>query len=133
MLFRSDIEGYDAAAKITALANVLMNANTTPNAVKRHGIAQITYGDLEVAKLTNSTIKLICKSTLNSDGTVELSVSPEHIPLGSLFASIHATSSAITIETDLMGKVTIIEEAPEIQQTAYGIYQDLLRFCKGAF
>ena len=37
-----DIEGYDAAAKITALLNVLMDAGITPDQVKRKGIEDIT-------------------------------------------------------------------------------------------
>ncbi len=122
-----DIEGHDAAAKITALANVLMQANAVPSDVKRHGIAQISHGDLEVAKKTGSVIKLICRAKRREDHTIELTVAPELIPIGSLMASITSTSSVITLTTDLMGQLTIVEHHPEIQQTAFGIYQDFLK------
>ena len=35
-----------------------------------------------------------------------------------------------TAEIDLMGEISIIEKNPEIQQTAYGIYSDLIRLIK---
>lgn len=122
-----DIEGYDAAAKICVLANVLMQANITPDQVKRHGIAHITHGDIAVAKQAGSLIKLICKAQRTEDGSIEASVNPELIPLGHVYAACDATSSLLSITTDLMGKLTIFEHNPEIEQTAYGIYQDLLR------
>ena len=42
-------------------------------------------------------------------------------------ASIDSTTSVVSITTDLMGKVSVIEHAPEIEQTAYGVFGDLLR------
>jgi hypothetical protein len=42
---------------------------------------------------------------------------------------IPPTASYVTIETDLMGCVTVVEEPfePEIDHTAYGILSDLFR------
>ena len=44
-------------------------------------------------------------------------------------AIMDATSSYVTVTTDLMGGVTVIEEPfePEIDHTAYGVLSDLLR------
>jgi len=44
-----------------------------------------------------------------------------------MLASIDSTSSVVSITTDLMGKLSIIEHAPEIEQTAYGIFGDVVR------
>ncbi|MGQ9587743.1 MAG: homoserine dehydrogenase, partial [Thermoplasmata archaeon] len=41
-----DIDGWDAAAKITALANVLMDADNNPKSVDRKGIKEIGIDDL---------------------------------------------------------------------------------------
>ena len=40
--WRFDIEGWDSAAKTAALANVLMDARTTPQQVSTRGIARLT-------------------------------------------------------------------------------------------
>ena len=122
-----DIEGYDAAAKITALLNVLMDAHMTPDMVERKGIEDITIEDIRKAEERGNVIKLLCSGQRDEDGRVRARVGPEEIPKGHLLASIDSTTSAVSITTDLMKKITIVEHEPEIEQTAYGIFGDLLR------
>ena len=122
-----DIEGYDAAAKITALLNVLMDAGITPDKVARKGIENITLGDIEAARSKGCVIKLICKGSRSADGTVKASVMPQEIPLTDMLASVNSTTSVVSVTTDLMKKISIVEHEPEIEQTAYGIFGDLLR------
>lgn len=122
-----DIEGYDAAAKITALLNVLMDAGITPDKVARKGIEDITLGDIEAARNKGCVIKLICKGSRSADGTVKASVMPQEIPLTDMLASVNSTTSVMSVTTDLMKKISIVEHEPEIEQTAYGIFGDLLR------
>lgn len=122
-----DIEGYDAAAKITALLNVLMDADITPDMVERKGIEDITTRDIKAAESRGNVIKLICKGCRTADGRVKASVRPEEIPRGDMLASIDSTTSIVSITTDLMKTVSVVEHQPEIEQTAYGIFGDLLR------
>ena len=122
-----DIEGYDAAAKITALLNVLMDAGITPDKVARKGIEDITLGDIEAARSKGCVIKLICKGSRSADGTVKASVMTQEIPLTDMLASVNSTTSVVSVTTDLMKKISIVEHEPEIEQTAYGIFGDLLR------
>jgi homoserine dehydrogenase len=121
-----DIEGYDAAAKTTALLNVLMDAKITPFDIDRKGIEDIRVEDLKKAEEKGKTIKLMCSGKIE-DGKVKGTVRPEEIGKDTLLANIDGTSSAVSITTDLMGTVSIIEHAPEIEQTAYGIFSDLVR------
>lgn len=121
-----DIEGYDAAAKVTALLNVLMDAGITPNDVDRTGIENITVDDIKAAATRGNVIKLICKGTLES-GKVVATVKPMEISKSDLLASIDGTSSVVAITTDLMGKLSIVEHGPEIEQTAYGVFGDTIR------
>lgn len=122
-----DIEGYDAAAKITALLNVLMDAGITPDMVDRKGIEDITVEDIKAAEARGNVIKLLCKGTRNADGTVVATVKPEEVPKSDMLASIDSTTSVVSITTDLMKKVSVVEHQPEIEQTAYGVFGDLLR------
>lgn len=122
-----DIEGYDASAKITALLNVLMDAEITPDKVERKGIEGITLADIEAARSKGCVIKLICKGSRSADGTVKASVMPQEIPLTDMLASVNSTTSVVSVTTDLMKKISIVEHEPEIEQTAYGIFGDLLR------
>lgn len=121
-----DIDGYDAAAKLAALVNVLMGAKITPFDVEREGIRHITYEQIHSAEEKNKTIKLICRAS-KENGYFRTSVKPELIDKTDMLASIDSTTSVLTLKTDLMGKLSVIEHAPEIEQTAYGIFSDVVR------
>src|SRR5688572_31442422 len=56
-LFRSDIDGWDAAAKTAALVNVLMGSIVTPHQVTRTGIRDVTGPDVREAVARNKRIR----------------------------------------------------------------------------
>ncbi|MCD6435846.1 MAG: hypothetical protein J7L15_05610 [Clostridiales bacterium] len=120
-----DTLGWDAAAKTTAIANVLMNAELTPLDIQREGIENIEVEDIQKALRDNKKIKLLCEG-YKKNGEICGRVKPALVDKNDIFATIDATSAVLSITTDLMGEVVIIEKNPEIQQTAYGIYSDLL-------
>ena len=136
-----DMEGWDAAAKLTALLNVLMGADITPNDVDRTGIEHITEDDIRAAASRGNVIKLVCHGAFsgmwenasentgqeNAARRVIATVKPIEVPRDQLLANIEGTSSVVSITTDLMGKLSIVEHNPEILQTGYGIFSDLLR------
>lgn len=120
-----DIDGWDAAAKITALANVLMDADMTPRQVDRRGIRDLTADDLGRATRNGKKIKLIATAGRRDTG-IALRVAPQEVGPESQFWSVDGTSSALTIRTDLMGELTIVEGEPTVEQTAYAIFSDML-------
>lgn len=121
-----DIEGWDAAAKITALMNVLMDAGLNPEQIDRTGIQAIQAEDIEAAGKRGNKIKLLCEGYLENGKPVGR-VKPVEVSASDIYANIDGTSSVVSIETDLMGTVSIIEHEPEIQQTGYGIFSDVIR------
>ena len=122
-----DIEGWDAAAKLTALMNILMDIDITPKDIVRIGIEDVTYVEVKKAEASGKKIKLMCYTEADGEGRVTGHVEPIAIPKDDMYATISGTTSAVSITTDLMGTVTVIEHDPEIEQTAYGIFGDLLR------
>lgn len=124
-----DIEGWDAAAKTAALINVLMDGNITPLGIKRKGIQDITCEDIMNAKREDKVIKLVCHGIVCS-GEVIGEVKPLLLEKDHIFARIAGTSSILSLNTDLMGEITIVEHNPEIEQTGYGLFSDLLRLIK---
>jgi homoserine dehydrogenase len=69
--------------------------------------------------------KLIA-SAERSCGVVRASVRPEQVGPDDPFWSVKGTSSAVTLETDLMGELTIVERDPTLAQTAYAVFSDML-------
>lgn len=124
-----DIDGWDAAAKTAALINVLMDGNETPVTIDRTGISNITTKDIKEAKQKGGKIKLLCEG-VRIKGEVKGRVYPAFVENNDIFSNIDSTSSILSITTDLMGEICIVERHPEIQQTAYGIYSDLLTLVK---
>lgn len=120
-----DLDGWDAAAKITALANVLMNAGSTPQKVDRKGIRGLKSEDFEIAARNGKKLKLVARAEM-ADSEIRTSVAVEEITTDSPFWSVDGTSGAVTISTDLMGDITILETNPQVTQTAYAILSDLL-------
>ncbi len=120
-----DIDGWDAAAKITALANVLMGAAAEPEAVVRRGIRDLTASDVKASADRGRKIRLVAEARRTEAG-VSMTVSPVEVSPDDPFWCVDGTSSAITLETDLMGELTILEINPGVTQTAYAVYSDLL-------
>jgi homoserine dehydrogenase len=120
-----DIDGWDAAAKITVLANVLMGARSTPKEVDRTGIRGINPESLRKAAASGMKYKLVARAE-KANGQVKTCVCPELLKPEDLFWSVDGRSSAITLKTDLMGEISVVEHNPSIMQTAYAIYSDIL-------
>ena len=91
------------------------------------GIQGITESDIQAAIRRGNRIKLVCRGWRDDAGQLHGQVGPEEVPADHLYATIDGTSSVVSITTDLMGKLSVVEHAPEIEQTAYGILSDLLR------
>jgi homoserine dehydrogenase len=124
-----DIEGWDSAAKAAVLANVLMDANKTPLDVRRQGIADLTPLQVIALKAEHKTICLVSRGTVGPDG-IEMSVSPEIVEEHDMLASMQGTSNLILLHTDLMGTVGTVSISPGVEQTAYGLFSDLVDIAK---
>ncbi|HIH01619.1 TPA: homoserine dehydrogenase [Thermoplasmata archaeon] len=120
-----DLEGWDAAAKIAALANVLMGAGITPQQVRRTGMSELSGEYLASAAASGKKVRLISKAVRDGSEVVA-GVEPTQVDKESPFWSVDGTSSALTISTDLMGDLTVLETNPAVTQTAYAVFSDLL-------
>lgn len=121
-----DLDGWDASAKLTALLNVLMDARITPMDIDRAGIGGVTPAQMAEAAARGKVIKLLCHGHRDEHG-LHAWVRPTEVEAGSLYATITGTSSVVAIETDLMGRLSMVEHDPELPQTGYGVYSDLTR------
>ena len=119
-----DIDGWDAAVKAVALANVLLNADARSICVAREGIRGVEPKDVEDAARRGMAIRLIARGKRTRDG-VKLTVAPERVPVTSALGSVCGTSNVLAIETDLMGEIAIVEKDPGVEQTAYALLSDL--------
>ncbi|HTG14392.1 MAG TPA: homoserine dehydrogenase [Blastocatellia bacterium] len=123
-----DIDGWDAAVKTVALANVLMNADARPNDVSRRGIRGITVQEVKAAGQSSRATRLVSRAELIGS-ELKLSVAPEQVASASPMGAARGTSNVLVLNTDLMGDIAIFETDPGVQQTAYALLSDLLTIC----
>lgn len=120
-----DIEGWDAAAKTAVLANVLLGSPLRASDVSRMGIGAVDTAILEDARRRGKSMRLIARAARRGH-RVTARVAPELLDVSDPMAHVVGTSNALTIETDTMKRLTLIEERPGIEQTAYALLSDFL-------
>lgn len=122
----ADVEGFDAAGKVTILANMFMDAGIRPEQVRRRGITKLGAGDIAKAKAAGKRWKLIGSVRRKRDGSLDASVKPVALPLDDPLAAVMGPTNAITFETDLLGKVTVVGPGAGRVETGFSILTDLL-------
>lgn len=124
-----DIDGWDASVKIAGLVTVLMGVPVKPQHVIRKGIRNLTDEEIRRARTEGQRWKLVCSARRNESG-VSVSVGPELVDPGSPMYLINGTTSIVIFETDVLGKLSIIEEDPGPDTTAYGCLADFINITR---
>ncbi len=126
----ADIDGWDAAIKVAALATVAMGIPLVPQQVERQGIRGITTQMIEKARQSGERWKLVCSAHKEND-KIFASVRPQRVKPDSPLYSINGTSSYIQFELDVLPGLGIVESNPGPETTAYGLLADWLNILRG--
>jgi len=122
---RNDLEGHDAAAKATILANVLMDAELVPEDVAREPIDERVAQAARAAAGNGDRVRPIIEIARRG-GSVVASFGPRRLgPLDPLYA-VDDFSMGLVYDTDLAGRVAVQLHDPHVDQVAYAILTDLL-------
>ncbi|MGO9261609.1 MAG: homoserine dehydrogenase [Bryobacteraceae bacterium] len=120
-----DVEGWDSAAKTAALANVLLDARVTPQRISTRGITRLTPERVMEIARQGKTVRLVSRGRRTSTGA-SLRVRAEVLDRRDLLACTPGTSNLILFDTDLMGTFGTVSINPGVEQTAYGVFSDLV-------
>ncbi len=121
-----DIDGWDAAVKVSALVTVLMDIPFSPSRVERAGIRGLSAEAVRAGRAAGRPFKLLCSAERTASG-VAARVAPEQLDLTDPLASVSGTSSAVHFETDVLPGLSVFEHNPGPETTAYGLLADFLR------
>jgi homoserine dehydrogenase len=124
-----DVDGWDSAVKISALITVLMDTPFTPDKVDRQGIRRITQEDIKAAQAAGKRWKLVCTAT-NHDGKITARVAPQQVSPDTPMYTTDGTTSIVTIQSDVLGDLSLIETDPGPDTTAYGLLADFINAVK---
>jgi homoserine dehydrogenase len=125
-----DVDGWDAAAKTAALANVLMNARITPHDVARTGITEATGELARSARARGRRIKLVASARRSPDGVLSTRVEPRELAGDGLLAGLDGSANALILETDLLDRIAICQLSGSLTQTAYALLTDLVSIAR---
>jgi homoserine dehydrogenase len=120
-----DIDGWDAAVKVAALVTVLMDIPLLPSQVERRGIRDITPQAVAQALQEGQRWKLVCSARREGE-QITARVAPELVPMTSPLFSVEGSTSIVQFETDVLGKLSIVEADPGPHTTAYGLLADFV-------
>jgi homoserine dehydrogenase len=126
----ADIDGWDAAIKVSALCNVLMGGEIKPDQVKRTGISGLTPAMIQQAMIAGERWKLVCSAKRTTNG-LETSVEPQRVGPNSPLFSVNGTSSFVQFKLDTLPGLGVLESNPGPKTTAYGLLADLINVMRG--
>jgi homoserine dehydrogenase len=137
-----DVDGWDTAAKVTAMANVWMDARLTPQDVRREGILASDATRVVEAVARGHRVKLVGRATRTEAsnvgrgssraGSVEAVVQLEELAADDVLGSLDGQANALEIDTDVLGRVVITQRDGGLEKTAYALFADLMAVVKTA-
>ena len=124
-----DLDGWDAAAKTAALANVLLDAGITPRDVDREGLGGGIDARVRDAAARGRRLKLIA-SAKTEGGRVRAEVKLREVDPASAFGALDGPANALRLDSDVIGPVVITQLEGSLTATAYALVSDLVRVAK---
>jgi homoserine dehydrogenase len=120
-----DIQGVDAAHKLTILAAIAFGIPMQFGACHTEGIAELTSQDIKYAEELGYRIKLLGVAKRKAQG-FELRVHPTLIPAKRLIANVEGVMNAVLVRGDAVGQTMYYGPGAGAEPTASAIVADLV-------
>src|SRR5687767_544281 len=120
-----DIEGVDAAHKLTILAALAFGIPMQLGKCFREGIQKLTRADISYAEELGYRIKLL-GITKNTGKGIELRVHPTLVPARRLIANVEGVMNGILVKGDAVGPTLYYGAGAGSQPTASAVVADLV-------
>ncbi len=121
-----DVEGFDAAYKITTLATLAFRQRIKLENVYREGITKVRAEDMKAANDLGYKIKLIASASMTDDGKADVRVHPMLVSKKSTLAHIDYVTNAVSLEGHPVGSVTLSGPGAGEFPTASSVVGDIL-------
>jgi homoserine dehydrogenase len=120
-----DIEGVDAAHKITILASLAFGIPMQFDKAYIEGISKLDAIDIKYAEQLGYRIKLLGITRRTPEG-VELRVHPTLIPAKRLIANVEGAMNAVLVQGDAVGATLYYGKGAGAEPTASAVIADLV-------
>ncbi len=120
-----DIEGIDAAHKLTLLASLAFGIPVQFNKAHVEGIAALAQEDIAHAERLGYRIKLLGITRRRPEG-IELRVHPTLVPIECLLANVEGAMNAVLVHGDAVGPTLYYGQGAGELPTASAVIADLV-------
>ena len=125
-----DVEGFDAAYKITTLATLAFKKRVKIENVYKEGITKVRAEDMKAANDLGYKIKLIASAKLDEQGRADVRVHPMLISKKSTLAHIDYVTNAVSLTGHPLGSITLSGPGAGEFPTASSVVGDILAIVK---
>ena len=120
-----DIEGVDAAHKVTIMSAIAFGIPVQFDRAYVEGIAQLGAADIKYAEQLGYRIKLLGITKRTARG-VELRVHPSLVPVKRLIANVEGAMNAVMVQGDAVGTTLYYGKGAGSEPTASAVIADLV-------
>jgi homoserine dehydrogenase len=120
-----DIEGVDAAHKVTLMSSIVFGIPVQFDKVYIEGITQLTGIDIRYAEQLGYRIKLLAITKRTAQG-IELRVHPCLVPAKRLIANVEGAMNAVLVQADAVGATLYYGKGAGSEPTASAVIADLV-------
>jgi homoserine dehydrogenase len=120
-----DVEGIDAAHKLTILASAAFGVPLQFDAAFTEGISAVTPMDVRNAELLGYNIKHLGITRMHGKG-IELRVHPTLIPKNKMLAKVDGVMNAVLVDGDAVGQTLYYGAGAGSEATASAVIADLV-------
>lgn len=124
-----DVEGIDAAHKLTILASIAYGIPLQFEKVYTEGISQISVQDLAFAEELGYRIKHLGIARHSENG-IEMRVHPTMIPERRLIANVDGVMNAVLVKGDAVGPTLHYGAGAGAEPTASSVVADIVDICR---
>ncbi len=125
----SDVEGLDAARKMTILSTLGFRSNVSLDDVSAKGISSVTQEDIQYAKRLGYEVKLLGIAE-RQDDFISVSVQPTMIKQSHPIASVNGVFNAVYVHGEAVGETMFYGAGAGELPTATSIVADLVAIVK---
>ena len=125
-----DVEGFDAAYKITTLATIAFNSRIKFENVYREGITKIRKEDMQKANELGYKIKLIANANIDENNNADVRVHPMLVPKSHLLAHTNFVTNAVALTGHPLGHIVLSGPGAGEFPTASSVIGDILAIAK---
>ena len=125
----ADVDGHDAAAKLSILATLAFGSTVVASDIPREGITRVTAADISAAHELGYEVKLLAVAE-SEGGRIAARVHPAMLPKTHPLAAVRDVFNAIFVEGENVGELMFLGRGAGGAPTASAVASDVVEIAR---